>query len=225
MDILNYFIKYNRYLNILGIFVILIIATIFSQNRSHINLRLIINAIIMQFVIAYAVLRTTFGHNIVQTLANGITHLYSYANHGAQFIFGNLTNIQGPWGFIFAIKVLPIIIFFGAFMALLFYFGIIQKIISGINFLIQPLLGTTGAETLCAIANSFGSNRSTVTYQKLFATYDKIGIISCNGKWHGHHQRFDIGRVCCNWCSCSTFTRSKCNGNTCNNYDRKNFVT
>ena len=77
------------------------------------------------------------------------------ADEGLTFLFGNLTDASMPWGFIFVVKVLPIIIFFGAFMALLFHFGLVQKAIAGVNWLIRPLLGTSGAETLCAISNSF----------------------------------------------------------------------
>jgi CNT family concentrative nucleoside transporter len=66
-----------------------------------------------------------------------------------------VNDLNTSWGFIFAVKVLPIIIFFGALMALLFYLRIIQVLVAAISYCVQPLIGTTGAETLCAIANSF----------------------------------------------------------------------
>ena len=83
------------------------------------------------------------------------TKLYEAADIGIEFVFGKFADPTGPWGFIFAIKVLPVIIFFGAFMSLLFYLRIMQTLVMGINRVVRPLLGTTAPETLCAVANSF----------------------------------------------------------------------
>lgn len=155
VNILTYLIEYNRYLNIVGIVVILLIAYLFSRNRSQINFRLVLQGLGLQMLIGFLVLRTTIGRAVVQTVAVCVSALYMSAGEGLTFLFGNLTDASMPWGFIFVIKVLPIIVFFGAFMALLFHFGLIQKAVVGVNWLIRPLLGTSGAETLCAIANSF----------------------------------------------------------------------
>lgn len=152
---ISYFLAYNRYLNIVGIFVILGIAFIFSRHKSHINLRLVLNALLLQCVIGFLVLKTTIGQSIVDAVATGVGKMYQFADVGSRFVFGNLADASMPWGFIFAIKVLPVIIFFGAITSLLFHWGIIQVLVRGINFLIRPLLGTSGAETLCASANSF----------------------------------------------------------------------
>lgn len=152
---LNYFIEYNRYLNIVGIFVILGIAFLFSQKRSRVNVKLVINALMLQFAIAFLVLKTSLGQSAVAAVANVVSKMYQFADVGARFVFGNLADANGSWGFIFAIKVLPVIIFFGAVTALLFHWGIIQKVVHAINYIIRPLLNTSGAETLCATANSF----------------------------------------------------------------------
>ncbi|MGC2310373.1 MAG: nucleoside transporter C-terminal domain-containing protein [Candidatus Babeliaceae bacterium] len=178
MNILSYFIEHHRYLNIIGIFFILMLAWLFSKNRTHINFKLVINALLLQLLIAFCVLKTTTGHAIINALAQGISKLYNYASHGSEFLFGKLIHIDGPWGFIFAIKVLPIIIFFGAFMALLFYCGIVQRLIGGINFVIHPLLGTSGAETLCAIANSFlGQTEAPLLIKNYIASMTKSEIL------------------------------------------------
>ncbi len=151
----DYLLMYNRYCNLFGIGVILAIAYCFSLHRSRINYRLVLNGLIMQFIIGYAVLKTWIGQKIIETIADGVTALYKFADAGSGFVFGSLIDKTGPWGFIFAFKVLPIIIFFGAFMSILFYFGIIQIIVSAISWVVRPLLGTSGVETLCAISNSF----------------------------------------------------------------------
>ncbi len=153
--LLSYFIEHNRYGNLIGIFVVILIAFLCSRKRSAINYRLIASALSMQVLIAFGILRTNVGFNIVNAIAHGVTTLYSCAENGAQFLFGNLTNPTMAWGFIFAFKVLPIIIFFGALMSLLFYMGIVQRVVTVVSYAIRPIFGTSGAETVCAIANSF----------------------------------------------------------------------
>ena len=103
---------------------------------------------------AFFVLNTRVGYKIFDSLAAGFRRLYSFSDAGINFIFGNLIDPTALWGFIFAVKVVPIIIFFGALMSLLFHFGIIQLFVKLLGFLIRPILGTSGAETLCAVANS-----------------------------------------------------------------------
>ncbi len=151
----DYFIEYNRYLNVIGIFVILGCAWLLSRKRSAVDTRLVLSGLAMQFVIAFSVLKTSVGHDVVAAISRGISKLYTFAQAGSSFVFGNLTNPHGSWGFIFAFDVLPIIVFFGALMSLLFHFGIIQLMVQAISFVVRPILGTSGAETLCAVANSF----------------------------------------------------------------------
>ena len=151
----SYLLEHNRYMNLIGICVIFLIAFLFSKNRKKINYRLIVNGLVLQFIIGIVVLRTSIGLRVMQLLADGITLIYQCADAGSGFVYGNLINPAMPWGFIFAFKVLPIIIFFGALMALLFHYGIVQRIVALIGYVVQPILGTSGAETLCAVANSF----------------------------------------------------------------------
>ena len=155
MALIDYLLQHNRYCNFAGILVILLIAYFFSVKRSHINYRLVVYGLLMQFVIGFFVLRTGVGRYCVDMIARGVMNLYAFADEGSRFVFGSLVDASGPWAFIFAIKVLPVIIFFGAFMSVLFYFGIVQRIVLVVNYVVQPLLHTSGAETLCAIANSF----------------------------------------------------------------------
>ena len=155
MNILSYFIEYNRYLNLIGIVVVLVIAVLFSRKRSAIDYKLVGIALVMQFCIALFMLRTTIGTKIGSAVAVGVNKIYQCADTGSSFVFGNLVSSNGPWGFIFAFKALPILIFFGALTAILFHFKIIQAVVGGINWLLQPLLGTSGAETLYVISTTF----------------------------------------------------------------------
>jgi len=156
MEFLSYFLEYNRYLNAVGIPVVLGLAYCFSRARRQIRYRLVVSALALQLLLAFAVLKTDVGTAVIASIARGINHLYDYAGCGISFVFGSLANNSGTaWGTIFAVKILPIIIFFGAFMAILFHLGIVQKVVAFLSYLVRPLLGTTGAETLCALANSF----------------------------------------------------------------------
>lgn len=155
MAFFSYLLEHNRYLNIVGLFVILLIAWLFSKKRSKINMRLVATALAVQFVTAYIVLKTTIGQAIVSWVASMVRGLYVCADYGVSFVFGALADNTQSWGTIFAVKVLPVIIFFGALMSLLFHFGIIQFFVLIISKILRPILGTSGAETLCAIANSF----------------------------------------------------------------------
>lgn len=151
--------QHNRYLSLVGILAVLVIAGMFSKKRDRIDFKLVVYALLMQFGIGFTMLRLFGGAaqegGGLHFFANLIQSLYGFADQGIQFVFGNLANPAMPWGFIFAIKVLPIIVFFGALMSLLFYIGIVQKAVNLIGFFVRPILGTSGAETLCAVANSF----------------------------------------------------------------------
>jgi len=155
MMLLTYMLEHNRWMNLVGIGVILFLLWSSSVKRAHINYKLVFNGLLLQFLIGFFVLKTTIGQAIVGSISGAVSTLYVAAAQGSGFIFGNLIDQTGPWGFIFGIKVLPIIIFFGAFMSLCFYTGVVQKLVDLVSIIIRPLLGTSGAETVCAIANSF----------------------------------------------------------------------
>lgn len=172
--LVTYLLEYNRYLNLVGIAIILGIAWLISYNRKAINYRLILHALCMQFVIAFVVLKTNIGQLLLNKVAYYVAKLYEFADKGSAFIFGDLSNQFGPWGFIFGIKVLPVIIFFGAFTSLLFYWGVVQKVVNALKYFIQPLLGTSGPETLCAITNGFlGQTESPLLVRNYLADMSK----------------------------------------------------
>ena len=174
----NYLLEYNRYCNIAGIFFVLAIAYIFSYKRSFIDIKLVLYGLCLQFLSGFIVLKTAAGQQAVSFISHGVAKLYQFADTGSRFIFGNLVDQAGPWGFIFGIKVLPVIIFFGAFMAILFHLGIVQKLVFAISIVIRPLLGTSGAETLCAIANSFlGQTEAPLLIRHYLKTMTKSEIL------------------------------------------------
>ena len=175
---IEYLLQHNRYCNLVGIFVILAIAYFFSQHRSRINYRLVVRGLLMQFVIGFFVLKTGIGQWCIGGLSNTVKALYLFADEGSGMVFGALIDPTGPWGPLFAFRVLPVIIFFGALMSLLFYLGIIQRLVVGVNYLVRPVLGTTGPETLCAISNSFlGQTEAPLLIRHYLKTMTKSEIL------------------------------------------------
>lgn len=152
---LAYLTEYHRYLNLLGIVVVLTCAFLFSFDKKRINARLVATALALQALLGFVALKTAWGTKIIGALATGVCKIYGYAGEGAQFVFGSLAKIQEPWGVIFAFRVLPVIIFFSALIALLFHWRIIQFVTYPITWLLYRLFGTSAAETLCAVANGF----------------------------------------------------------------------
>lgn len=153
--LLSYLMEHNRYANLIGIGVVLCIAWLFSSARSKISMRVILSSFVLQFSLAFIALKTEGGIRFFGACANGMKALYGYAQQGICFLLGKLGVAQEPWGVVFVLQILPAIIFFGAFMAVLFHFGIVQRIIKVMNAIIQPIMGTSAPETLCAVANSF----------------------------------------------------------------------
>lgn len=125
-----------------------------SMNRSAIKWRYIFTAFAMHILLSLFVLKTSFGQSLFSILARGVEALQACAGEGASFVFGALADSTGPWGFIFAFKVGSLIIFFSALMSVLFHLGILQRVVAGIAYVIRPVLGTSGAESLCVVANT-----------------------------------------------------------------------
>ena len=139
-----------------GIAALALIAIIFSSNRKAINLRTVIGAFVIQAAIGAFVVLTDVGASILGSISTGVSSVITSADAGIGFLFGNLVNfsVDGV-GFIFAFKVLPIIIFFAALMSVLYYIGVMQFIIKIFGGALQKALGTSRTESMSAAANVF----------------------------------------------------------------------
>ncbi len=120
-------------------------------------------ALFMALGIAMLISRQIPGKEIFQGFSDGVAGFLNLSDYGARFLFGNLADPAhfGPgtswpgFGVQFAFKVLPTIVFFGGFMAVLYYLGIMQKLIMSISHFMRWTIGTSGAETLSCSANIF----------------------------------------------------------------------
>ena len=143
----------GRMIGVAGVFVILAIAILFSKNRLGINFRVVVSAFALQAAIAVFVLRTPFGVDFIKALSTGVTTILSYANEGISMIFGGLAGDN--FGTVFAIHVLPVIIFFSALMSVLYHLRIMQAIVAGVGGFLNIVVGTRPVESLNAAANIF----------------------------------------------------------------------
>ncbi len=151
----------NQLSSLLGIVAIIIISITFSRDRKAIKWKPVFMGISLQFIFAIAILGIPslnipgvfrFLFDLLNTL---VSNLVDFTNAGSKFLFGPLAEIKDPWGFVFAFRALPTIIFFSALMSGLYYLGILQKVVSALAWVMQKTMKTSGAETLSASANIF----------------------------------------------------------------------
>ena len=140
-------------MSLAGIVVILAIAFVLSSNRKAIRIRVVGAAFALQAVIAWLVLWTSWGRAGIQSLSNGVANLLGYANKGTEFLFGPSAN--NPLANTFAIAALPVIIFFASLVAILYYLGIMQRIVRWVGGAIGWVTGISRVESLSAAANIF----------------------------------------------------------------------
>lgn len=134
----------------IGLISFLCIAWLLSNNRRHMNWRVIFGGLALQFTLAFCILHTPFGEAIFTLARNGITRIINLSDLGAKFIFGETFMDH-----FFAFKVLPTIVFMSSLSYLMFYWGIAQKIITVIGLVMTKVMGISGSESLAAAANIF----------------------------------------------------------------------
>jgi len=138
---------------IAGIAAILLLAWLLSSNRKAIRLRVVGAAFALQAFIAWLVLWTSWGRAGIQGLSNGVANLLGYANKGTEFLFG--PSASNPLANTFAIAALPVIIFFASLVAILYYLGVMQRIVRWVGGAIGWVTGISRVESLSAAANIF----------------------------------------------------------------------
>ena len=137
--------------SLLGIITILVAAWLLSTDRKNIPLRTVSLAFLLQVTFALLVLYVPMGKEVLNAATGAVSSLINYGQEGINFLFGGLTNN----GFVFAINVLGIIIFFSALISGLCHIGFMPKVINLIGGALQKFLGTGRAESLSATANIF----------------------------------------------------------------------
>lgn len=152
-----------------GMALILAIAFALSSNRRAIRPRVVLSAFALQAGLAALVLYVPWGNQLLQGAATGVSNLLGYANEGTRFLFGALAS--DPLGQNFAIQALPVIIFFAAFISILYHLGIMQYVIRWIGGGLQKITGISKVESLCAASNIFvGQSESPLVIRPYLAS-------------------------------------------------------
>jgi CNT family concentrative nucleoside transporter len=136
-----------------GVLAMLGIGYFLSTERSRINWRTIGIAMSLQAFIAALILYVPQGGQVFDAVVNGVRHVLGFAIEGVQFVFG--ANFEQNLGFTIALNVLPVIVFVGALMSVLYYLGVMQRVVGTFGGWLHKLLGTSHPESISAVSNIF----------------------------------------------------------------------
>ncbi|MEO0988075.1 MAG: NupC/NupG family nucleoside CNT transporter [Cyanobacteria bacterium J06639_14] len=140
----------ERLVSLLGLGVFVACAYLLSVNRRGVRWKPVLWGMALQLILALLILRTPLGLIVFRWLGDLVTQFLDYTDAGASFVFG-----QNFKDFFFAFKVLPTVIFFSAFVSLLYHYNILQRVVQVVAWLMMRTMGTSGAESLSAAANIF----------------------------------------------------------------------
>ncbi|SEE13941.1 concentrative nucleoside transporter, CNT family [Tenacibaculum sp. MAR_2010_89] len=140
---------------VLGMVSLLVIAFLFSSNRRGIDWKTVGLGLAFQLLIAIGVLKVPFVQKAFEWVGGLFVSVLDFTRAGSEFLFSGLVADMDSFGFIFAFQVLPTIIFFSALTSLLFYLGLIQKVVKVLAWLLSKVLKISGAESLSVAGNIF----------------------------------------------------------------------
>ena len=195
--------------SILGIFFLLGLAWLLSNNRNKISLRVVIWGLCLQFTFAFIILKTAPGEAVFYFLEKIFLQLLSFSDEGARFIFGDLllgitadggasyrvidagtgeltelTEVMSNLGPKFAFKILPAIIFFASLMGVLYHLGVMQKVVQGVAWVMARTMGVSGSESLSAACNIFvGQSEAPLLIKPYVSkmTMSELMAVMCGG--------------------------------------------
>lgn len=176
-------------MGLVGMVVLLAIALLLSSNRKAINLRTVLGAWLIQLGIGALILYVPAGRQLLMAISAGVANVIAYGNEGIGFLFGGLVSdkmfeVFGGGGFVFALRVLPVIVFFSSLIAVLYYLGIMQLVIRVLGGGLRKLLKTSRTESLSATANIFvGQTEAPLVVRPYIATMTRSELfaVMCGG--------------------------------------------
>ena len=139
---------------IIGMICLVLIAYLFSNNRKKINWKTAFLGLFTQLILAILIIRVEFVQNIFEFFGKIFVKTLDFTMEGSKFLLGDMVNVES-FGYVFLFQVLPTIIFFSALTSVLFYLGIIQKIVKLLAWSLSKLLNISGAESLSVAGNIF----------------------------------------------------------------------
>ena len=165
-------------LNLLGIVVLLLVTYLCSSSKKDVDKKMIIKALIIQFILAFILVKFPLGRLALQKVSDIVTSILSYGAEGISFVFGSLSETNAPTGSIFGIQVLGNVIFISALVAALYYLGVIGFVVKGIGGAVGNVLGTSKVESFVAVANMFlGQTESPILVSKYLGNMSESEIM------------------------------------------------
>jgi CNT family concentrative nucleoside transporter len=141
---------------LLGMIALILIAFLLSRNRKHINWKLVLKGILLQVVLALLILKVPFVEIGFDFISKAFVKVVDMAHEGAIFVFGSVVNGEmSPLVKNFVTWILPSVIFFSALSSLLYYWGILQKVVLAMAWIMKRLMGLSGSESVAAAGNVF----------------------------------------------------------------------
>jgi len=142
-------------IGLVGLVVLYGIAYALSENRGAISLKLVAWGIGLQLAFALLILRTEWGAAVFTAMGDGVRAMLGFADQGSLFVFGAAADPGGSLGMVFAFRVLPIVIFISSIFTVLYYLGVMQRVVLLMAKAMHRLMGVSGSESLAAAANVF----------------------------------------------------------------------
>jgi len=159
-----------------GILLLLFLSWLLSSGKKQIRWKLVISGLVLQFLIALAVLYLPPVQWVFEIVGKIFIKIIDFSAEGSRFVFGNLSD-QSKFGVIFAFQVLPTIIFFAALMSLLFHLGIIQRIVRFLGWLLSRSMQISGEEGLAVAGNIFlGQNEAPLLIRTYLDNLNKAAL-------------------------------------------------
>lgn len=168
----------EKLISFAGLVVMVLIAYLLSENKKKVDWKLVVIGITMQVIFGVLILTWQPGRAAFNVVNDLVNTLLGFTREGTAFLVGSLLDVES-FGFIFALQILPTIIFFSALMAVLYHLGIMGKIIVILATIMSRLLGTSGAESLSAAANIFvGQTEAPLVIKPFIKTMTKSELLT-----------------------------------------------
>ena len=142
-------------LNLTGILLVLAIMYLISWKKKNISVKMLVKAVIAQFLIAVILVKVPAGRYVVSRVSDAVTSVINCGQDGLSFVFGSLADSTAAAGSVFAIQVLGNIVFLSALVSFLYYIGILGFVVKWIGKAVGKLMGTSEVESFVAVANMF----------------------------------------------------------------------
>ena len=171
-------------LNLTGILLVLAIMYLISWKKKNISVKMLVKAVIAQFLIAVILVKVPAGRYVVSKVSDAVTSVINCGQDGLSFVFGSLADSTAATGSVFAIQVLGNIVFLSALVSLLYYIGILGFVVKWIGKAVGKLMGTSEVESFVAVANMFlGQTDSPILVSKYLGqmTDSEVMVVLVSG--------------------------------------------